>query len=92
MQPPSTLVLPIHPAYTDPILTGNTPRNPKDKGRFRGGDPDKATAMLFHNLANDSEPSLRVGVELDSNSGIKRKLKDVEADIAKHENWSDNLY
>jgi len=92
MQPESTPVFPVHPAYTDPTLTGNILRNPKNKGRFRGGDPDKATAMLFQKLANDPEPSLRVAVGLDSNSGIKRKLKSVEADITKHESWSNNLY
>jgi len=47
--------------------------------------------MLFHKLANDPEPSLRVAVGVDSNSGIKQKLKNVEADITKHESWSDSL-
>ena len=84
-------MFPVHPAYTDPTLTGNILRNPKNKGRFRGGDLDKATSMLFHKLANDPEPSLRVAVGLDSNNGIKRKLKNIEADITKHESWSDSL-
>ena len=91
MQPESTPVFPVHPAYTDPMLMGNILRNPKNKGRFRGGDPDKATVMLFHKLANDPEPSLRVAVGLDSSSRIKQKLKDVEADIMKYETWSDSF-
>ena len=66
-------------------------RNYDVNGMHQGGDCDKATDMLFHKLASDPEPSLRVAVGLDSNSGIKHKLKNVEADIAKHENWSDGL-
>jgi len=92
LEPESTPVYPVHPAYTDPTLTGHILRNFATEGAYPSGDTDKATTMLFHNLANDPEPSLRVGVGLDSNSGIKQKLKDVEADITKHESWSDNLY
>ena len=58
---------------------------------FPAGDCDKATAMLFHRLASDPEPSLRVAVGLDSSGGIKQKLKSVEADITKHESWSEAL-
>jgi len=92
MEPESTPTFPVHPAYTDPTLTGNILRNQAVNGTYPSGDTDKATAMIFHKLANDPEPSLRVGVGLDSNGGIKQKLKNVEADIAKHESWSDNLY
>jgi len=80
---------PAHPAYTDPTLMGNIIRDLKDNGKL--GDPDKATHMLFHKLANDPEPSLRVAVGPDSNSAIKNKLKRVEADITKYESWSDDL-
>ena len=93
MEPESTPTLPVHPAYANPTLTGNIMRNiTSGNGTHASGDSDKATTMLFHKLANDQEPSLRVGVGLDSNSNIKQKLKDVEADITKHESWSDNLY
>ena len=91
-EPESSPVLPVHPAYTDPTLAGHVIRGFRDNASSRGGDTDKATAMLFHKLANDPEPSLRVAVGLDSNSAIKQKLKNVEADIVKHESWSDNLY
>jgi len=80
---------PVHPAYTDPTLTGNAVRGLKDNANL--GDPDKATHMFFHKLANDPEPSLRVAVGTDSNSAIKDKLKRVEADITKYESWSDDL-
>ena len=92
MEPESTPIFPAHPAYADPTLAGNMLRKYTTDGTYQSGDSDKATTMLFHNLANDPEPSLRLGVGLDSNSGIKQKLKDVEADITKHESWSDNLY
>jgi len=92
MEPESSPVFPAHPAYTDPTLPGNIMRNYTNNGTYPVGDTDKATLMLFHKLANDPEPSLRVAVGSDSNSGIKKKLKDVEADITKHESWSDNLY
>jgi len=91
MEPESSPTFPVHPAYTDPTLTGNISRNRTD-GAYQFGDSDKATTMLFHKLANDPEPSLRVGVGLDSNGGIKQKLKNVEADITRHESWSDDLY
>ena len=82
MEPESSPVLPVHPAYT---------RNKKKNGAYRIGDADKATAMLFHKLANDPKPSLRVAVGQDSNGAIKKKLKDVGADITKYESWSDSL-
>jgi len=88
-EPESSPVLPIHPAYTDSTLMGCIIRNNKN---IAAGDTDKATAMLFHKLAKDPEPSLRVAVGLDSNGAIKKKLKDVEADITKYESWSDGLY
>ena len=87
----SSPLFPVHPAYTDPTLKGHVLRNAMN-GTYQTGDTDKATAMLFHKLANDPEPSLRVAVGLDSNSGIKQKLKSVEADIIKYESWSDSLY
>ena len=92
MEPESSPIFPVHPAYTDPTLTGNILRNHTTGGTYQGGDSDKATTMLFHKLANDPEPSLRVAVGLDSSGGIKQKLKNIEADITKHESWSDNLY
>ena len=58
---------------------------------FPLGDCDKATAMLFHKLASDPEPSLRLAVGLDSSNGIKQKLKSIETDIANHESWSEAL-
>ena len=88
----SSPVLPVHPAYTDPALAGHVMRGFRDNGTYRLGDTDKATTMLFHKLANNPEPSLRVAVGLDSSSGIKQKLKNIEADITKHESWSDDLY
>ena len=88
----STPTFPVHPAYADPTLAGNVVRVNWIHRTYPSGDTDKATTMLFHKLANDPEPSLRLGVGLDSNSGIKQKLKDVEADITKHESWSDDLY
>ena len=91
MRPESSPQFPVHPAYTDPTLTGNIIRNLVDNNSFLVGDCNKATSMLFHKLANDPEPSLRVAVGLDSNGGIKQKLKSLEADITKHENWSDDL-
>ena len=84
-------MFPVHPAYTDPMLTGNVMRGHRSNGTYVGGDTDKATMMLFHKLANDPEPSLRIAVGLDSNNGIKQKLKNVEADITKYESWSDSL-
>ena len=56
------------------------------------GDPCEATSMLFNKLANDPCASLRVAVGSDSNYSIKQKLKKVEADITKHESWSDDLH
>jgi len=91
MEPESSPTFPVHPAYTNPTLPGNIMRNHTSNGTYPVGDSDKATTMLFHNLANDPEPSLRVAVGSDSNSGIKQKLKNVEADITKHESWSDSL-
>lgn len=90
MQPESSPELPVHPAYTDPTLMGNIIRGFKDNGVH--GDTDKATKMLFHKLADDPEPALRVAVGPDSNNGIKQKLKKVEADITKYENWSNGLH
>ena len=90
MKPESSPELPVHPAYTDPTLMGNIIRGLKDTGAF--GDADKATGMLFHKLANNPEPPLRVAVGSDSNNGIKQKLKKIEADITKHESWSDTLH
>ena len=84
--------LPVHPAYADPTLAGNLLRVNTAQRTYQNGDTDKATTMLFHKFANDPEPSLRLSVGLDSNSSIKQKLKDVEADITKHESWSDDLY
>ena len=89
LHPESSPQLPIHPAYTDPALMGNIIRELKENGVH--GNTDKATNMLFHKLANDPEPSLRVGVGSDSNSSIKQKLKEVEANIAKYESWSGDL-
>lgn len=91
MQPESSPRFPVHPAYTEPTLAGNAMRNGKGNGAYPGGGCDKATTMLFHKLANDPEPSLRVAVGPDSNSGIKKKLKRIEADITKHESWSNDL-
>ena len=71
------------------MLKGNIMRGYMNSGTC--GDADKATMMLFHKLANDPEPSLRIAVGLGSNDGIKQKLKDVEADIMKYESWSDDL-
>lgn len=90
MRPESSPEFPVHPAYTNPKLMGNIIRGLKDSGA--SGDVDKATSMLFHKLANDPQPSLRVAVGPDSNNGIKQKLKKVEADITKHESWSDGLH
>jgi len=73
------------------MLTGNVMRSYRNDGTYQGGDADKATLMLFHKLANDPEPSLRVAVGSDSNRGIRQKLKNVEADITKYESWSDSL-
>jgi len=81
--------LPVHPAYTDPALMGNVIRDLKHNGVLASAE--KATNMLYHKLANDPAPSLRAAVGLDSNDYIKRKLKDVEADIKKYESWSDDL-
>jgi len=92
MQPESSPSFPVHHAYTDPSLNGNVMRGLlKDNGTSPGGDCDKATSMLFHKLGSDPEPSLRVAVGMDSNSAIKQKLKDVEADITKYESWSADL-
>jgi len=90
LEPESSPQFPVHPAYTDPTLMGNIIRDLKDNGTL--GDAGKATNMLFHKLGNDPEPSLRVAIGPDSNSAIKSKLKQVEADITKYESWSDDLY
>lgn len=89
LQPESSPELPVHPAYRDPTLMGHFIRGLKYNGIL--GDTDKATAMLFRRLADDPEPPLRVAVGHDSNSGIKQKLKRVEADITKYKGWSDGL-
>jgi len=91
LEPESSPAFPVHPAYTDPTLKGNIMRSYKDNVTYQGGDVDKATTMLFHKFADDPEPSLRFAVGLDSNNGIKQKLKNVEADIVKYESWSDAL-
>lgn len=70
-------------------MMGNVIRGLKDNGTH--GDTDKATRMLFHELASEPELPLRVTVGPDVNPWIKRKLKTVEADITKYERWSDNL-
>lgn len=69
---------------------GNIIRGLKDSGTF--GDAGKATSMLFHKLAGDPGTFLRVAVGPDANGCIKQKLKKVEADITKYENWSDYLH
>jgi antitoxin component of RelBE/YafQ-DinJ toxin-antitoxin module len=89
MEPESTPEFPVHPAYMDPSLMGNIVRGLRVNGTY--GDTDKATRMLFHELANEPELPLRVAVGPDANSFIKQQLKKVEADIAKYERWSDNL-
>ena len=89
MQPESSPEFPVHSAYLDPTLMGNVIRGLKDNGTH--GDTDKATRMLFHELASEPELPLRVTVGPDVNPWIKRKLKTVEADITKYERWSDNL-
>ena len=90
MQPESSPEFPVHPAYLDPTLMGNVVRGLKENGTH--GDTDKATGMLFHELASQPGLPLRIAVGLDANSWIKRKLKTVEADITKYERWSDNLH
>jgi len=74
------------------MLTGSVVRYHMNNGTLQGGDTDKATTLLFHKLANSPEPSLRVAIGLDSNNGIKQKLKSVEADITKYESWFDSLH
>lgn len=90
MRPESTPEFPVHSAYLDPALMGNYIRGLKENGTY--GDTDKATAMLFHELASRPGLPLRVAVGPDANSWIKQKLKTVEADITKYERWSDDLY
>lgn len=90
MQPESSPAFPVLPAYSDPALMGNIIRGLKENGVY--GDADKATRMLFHELANEPGLPLRVAVGLDANNWIKQKLKRVEADITKYERWSDNLH
>ncbi|KAF9648942.1 NAD(P)-binding protein [Thelephora ganbajun] len=90
MQPESSPEFPVHPAYTDPTLMGNIVRGLKNNGTY--GEADKATSMLFHRLANEPGPPLRIAVGLDANNSIKQKLKKVEADITKYESWSDDLH
>jgi hypothetical protein len=89
MQPESSPEFPVHPAYTDPALMGNFIRSLSNNGMLPS--PDKATNMLFHKLASDPEPSLRIAVGSDTNDAIKQMLKTVEADMVKRESWSDNL-
>jgi len=90
LQPESVPEFPVHPAYSDPTLMGNIIRGLRVNGVV--GEPCEATSMLFNKLATDPCPSLRVAVGSDSNYAIKQKLKKVEADITKHESWSDDLH
>lgn len=90
MQPESSPEFPVHPAYLDPALMGNVIRGLKENGTY--GDTDKATRMIFHELANEKGLPLRVSVGPDVNPWVKQKLKTVEADITKYERWSDNLH
>ncbi|KAF9790396.1 hypothetical protein BJ322DRAFT_1104054 [Thelephora terrestris] len=89
MQQESSPEFPVHPAYSDPALMGNIIRGLKENGVYR--DTDKATRMVFHELASEPELPLRVAIGPDANTWIKQKLKTVEADITKYERWSDNL-
>jgi hypothetical protein len=90
MKPESSPELPVHPAYLDPTLMGNVIRGLKENGTH--GNTEKATRMLFHELANEPGLPLRVAVGLDANSYIKQKLRTVEADLSKYERWSDDLH
>lgn len=86
----SLVVVPVHPAYTDPSLITQVIRG-HILGSDSTGDTDKASALIFHKLVNDPNPPLHLTLGQDAVSASKEKLAGLLAEVEKYEEWSNDL-
>lgn len=86
----NAVLLPYHPAYTNPKSGSHATRAFFESAATGGADPEKA-AQRFYELAHLSNPPLRFSIGKDSIASAREQLKQVAADIDGYETWSEGI-
>lgn len=81
--------LPGHPAYTDPSTLVSAMRKTIGAEKF-SGDPAKAARGL-RNIAQISDPPLRIALGKDVIGMINEKVKELTEEVEKYGHFSDDL-
>lgn len=87
------VVLPPHPAYTDPSLGTNISRKwmTPDKLHPIAGNVSKAAA-LFYRLSTLEHPPFRLPLHPRVLDKAKRHIQAIQAGIEEYGSWSDEIF
>ncbi|KAH0826309.1 NAD(P)-binding protein, partial [Lanmaoa asiatica] len=85
------IVVPPHPAYTDPEMQGSKWRMIFKSGVFTDGDPQKA-CVAFEKASRLEDPPIRLPLHRRALDVANEKGKGLIETAEKYKDWSDDLY